>query len=62
MVCFAFADTAEAALAAMKLIDSASEVFGPEVGPHQVAEDQFRIRGFPEHEVREAAFASSANQ
>ena len=44
---------AEAAAADRVLVDRGPQVVGVEVRPERVGEDELRIRGFPEQEVRE---------
>ncbi len=55
-------NSAESALPVTKFLNRAIEVGLIEVRPHAVSEQQFRIGGLPEKKVREALFASGADQ
>src|SRR5690348_6780619 len=53
---------AETAFAGVKGVEGAVELFGGELGPHRVEEEQLGVRALPEQEVREPALTASPDE
>ena len=56
------ADATEATLALPKIVHRGGKILGSEVGPHPVAEEELRIRAFPQQEIRQSLLAARADK
>ena len=56
------ADATEATLALPKIVHRGGKILGSEVGPHPVAEEELRIRAFPQQKIRQPLLAARADK
>jgi hypothetical protein len=56
------ADATEATLALPKIVHRGRKILGSEVRPHPVAEEEFRIRAFPQQKIRQPLLAARADK